>query len=48
MRKLLSASGLRDLRLVRRQTLYPTELRAHGAIYFTIKHLQLLPGKLQF
>ena len=34
--------------LLRRQTLYPTELRAHGAIYFTIKHLQLLLGKLQF
>jgi hypothetical protein len=33
---------------LRRQTLYPTELRAHGAIYFTIKHLQLLLGKLQF
>src|SRR6266481_7970789 len=28
--------------LLRRQTLYPTELRAHGAIYFTINHLQLL------
>src|SRR5258708_26772367 len=34
--------------LLRRQTLYPTELRAHGAIYFTIKHLQPLLEKRQF
>jgi hypothetical protein len=34
--------------LVRRQMLYPTELRAHGAIYFTINHLQPLLGKLPF
>ena len=33
--------------LLRRQTLYPAELRAHGATYFTINRLQQLPGLLR-
>ena len=34
--------------LLRRQTLYPTELRAHGAIYFNMKRLQPLLQELRF
>ena len=34
--------------LLRRQTLYPAELRAHGAIYFIIKGLEPFLEKLQF
>ena len=34
--------------LLRRQTLYPTELRAHGAIYFIIKGLEPVLEKRQF